>query len=66
MQRQFANIHTMTDSGNAHRALDDCVALGGITNIYAQRIGISIKHLLSLYLVELDSVSSVAQLSVLM
>ena len=57
---------TMTDPGNAHRALDDCVALRNVTNIFAQRFGTSMKHLLSLYLVELDLPSSVAQLTVLM
>ena len=56
----------MTDPGCAHRALDDCVVLGRIANIFAQRLGISTRHLLSLYLVELDLASSVAQLSVLM
>ena len=57
---------TMTDPGHAHRALDDCIALREITNIFANRIGTSTRHLLSLYLVALDLTSSVAQLSVLM
>jgi len=57
---------TMTDPGHAHRALDDCIALREITNIFAQRIGASIHHLLSYYLVELDLASSIAQLTVLM
>jgi len=53
-------------SGNAHRALDDCLALREITNIFAQRVGISAQYLLSCYLVELDLASSIAQLTVLM
>ena len=57
---------TMTYPGHAHRALDDCIALRNITNVFAQRIGTSTQHLLSLYLVELDLASSVAQLTVLM
>jgi len=57
---------TMTDPGHAHRALDDVIALREITHIFAQRIGASIQHLLSCYLVELDLASSIAQLTVLM
>jgi len=56
----------MTDPGHAHRALDDCIALHEITNIFAQQIGTSTQHLLSFYLVGLDLASSVAQLTVLM
>ena len=57
---------TMTDPGHAHRALDDCVALRKITEIFAQRAGIPTKRLLSLFLMELDFNSSVAQLRTLM
>ena len=57
---------TMTDPGHAHRALDDCIALREVTNIFAHRIGTSTRHLLSLYLVEFDLASSIAQLTVLM
>ena len=57
---------TMMDPGHAHRALDDCVVLGKIANIFAQRLGVSTQHLLSMYLVELDLASSIAQLTVLM
>ena len=57
---------TMTDPGHAHRALDDCIALREVTNIFAHRIGTSTRHLLSLYLVELNLASSIAQLTVLM
>ena len=56
---------TMTDPGHAHRALDDCIALRKITDIFAHRLGTSTRHLLSLYLVELDLTSSIAHLSVL-
>jgi DNA polymerase III alpha subunit (gram-positive type) len=54
------------DSGSAHRALDDCIALWKITTTLAARIGISMKELLSRFVVELDMVSSTAQLSTLM
>ena len=57
---------TMTDPGHAHRALDDCIALRIITEIFAQRVGIPTKRLLSLFLVDLDLNSSVAQLQTLM
>ena len=57
---------TMTDPGHCHRALDDCITLRKITNIFAQRIGLSTRHLLSCYLVELDLASSIAQLIMLM
>ena len=57
---------TMTDPGHAHRALDDCVALRKITEIFAQRVGIPTKRLLSLFLMDLDLNSSVAQLRTLM
>ena len=57
---------TNTDPGHRHRALDDCITLRKITNIFAQRIGISTRHLLSYYLVEVDLASSIAQLTVLM
>ena len=56
----------MTDPGHAHRALDDCVALRKITEIFAQRVGIPTKRLLSLFLMDLDLNSSVAQLRTLM
>jgi len=54
------------DSGNAHRALDDCIVLWRITNVFAERIGISMKELLSRFSVELDLASSTAQLTMLM
>ena len=57
---------TMTDPGNAHRALDDCIALWRITNILAERNGIAMTYLLSMLLVEVDVVSSAAQLATLM
>ena len=57
---------TMTDPGHVHRVLDDCLVLRSITNVFAQRIGTSTQHLLSLYLVALDLASSIAQLTVLM
>ena len=47
-------------------SIDDWFALRSVTNVFAQRIGTSTQHLLSLYLVELDLASSVAQLTVLM
>jgi len=56
----------MIDSGHAHRALDDCIALRRIAVILAERIGISMKELLSRFLVELDLASSAAQLAMLM
>ena len=56
----------MIDSGHAHRALDDCIVLWRITDIFAERIGISMKELLSRFSVELDLASSTAQLSMLM
>ena len=56
----------MIDSGHAHRALDDCIVLWRITNIFAERIGISMKHLLLMFLAELDLASSTAQLTMLM
>ena len=56
----------MIDSGHAHRALDDCIVLWRITSILAERVGISMKRLLSMFLVELDVVSSTAQLTMLM
>ena len=46
--------------------LDDCLALRNIMNTLAQRVGMSIQQLLSLYLVKVDLDSSIAQLSVLM
>ena len=55
---------TMTDPGHAHRG--DCIALREITNIFANRIGTSTRHLLSLYLAELDLASSIVQLTLLM
>ena len=54
------------DSGNAHRALDDCLALRNILHISAQRCGLSFRLFLSLYVVEVDLDSSIAQLSVLL
>ena len=54
------------DSGHAHRALDDCIVLWRITSTFAERIGISMKELLSRFSVELDLASSTAQLSMLM
>ena len=56
----------MIDSGHAHRALDDCIVLWRITNIFAERIGISMKELLSRFAVALDLCSSTAQLTMLM
>jgi len=56
----------MIDSGHAHRALDDCIVLWRITNVFAERIGISMKELLSRFVVELDLSSSTAQLTMLM
>ena len=56
----------MTDPGHAHRALDHCIALWKITEIFAQRVGIPMKLLLSLFLMDLDMNSSVAQLWTLM
>ena len=56
----------MIDSGHAHRALDDCIVLQRITNIFAERVGISMKELLSRFSVELDLASSTAQLTMLM
>ena len=56
----------MIDSGNAHRALDDCTVLWQITHILAERVGMSMKQLLSMFLVQLDMASSTAQLSTLM
>ena len=56
---------THTDPGNAHRALDDCIALCSISHIFANRLGISMKRLFSFYLVELDLESSIAQLTTL-
>ena len=56
----------MIDSGHAHRALDDCIVLWRITSTFAERIGISMKELLSRFSVELDLASSTAQLSMLM
>jgi len=55
----------MIDSGHAHRALDDCIVLWRITNVFAERLGISMKELLSSFSVELDVASSTAQLSML-
>ena len=57
---------TNTDPGHCHRALDDCITLREITNIFAQHIGISTRHLISCYLVDIDVTSSIAQLTVLM
>ena len=57
---------TNTDPGHCHRALHDAITLRKITNIFTQRIGISTRHLLSCYLVELDLASSIAQLTTLM
>ena len=57
---------THTDPGNAHRALDDCIALRSISHIFADKLGISMKRLFSFYLVELDLESSFAQLTTLM
>ena len=57
---------TTTDPGDAHRAIDDCIALRKITHIFGQRLGTSMKYLLSFYLVELDLASSIAQLTMLM
>ena len=56
----------MIDSGHAHRALDDCIVLWRVTNIFAERIGISMTELLSRFAVALDLCSSTAQLTMLM
>ena len=57
---------THTDPGNAHRALDDCIALCSVSHVFANRLGTSMKRLFSFYLVELDLESSIAQLTTLM
>ena len=57
---------TMTDPGNAHRALDDCIVLSMITTILAERVGISMKELLSMFVVNVDVASSAAHLALLM
>ena len=54
------------DSGSAHRALDDCIVLRRLTSILAERVGIRMKRLLSFHLVDLDVLSSIAQLRTLM
>jgi len=56
----------MIDSGHAHRALDDCIVLWRIANIFAERVGISMKELVSRFSVELDLASSTTQLTMLM
>ena len=54
---------THTDPGNAHRGLDDCIALCSISHIFANKLGISMKRLFSFYLVELELESSIALLT---
>ena len=57
---------THTDPGNAHRALDDCIALCSIFHLFTNRLDISMKRLFSFYLIELDLESNIAQLTTLM
>ena len=56
----------MIDSGRAHRALDDTVALRRVCEALAQTLGTTLPCLLVLFAVEIDLPSSVAQLTVLM
>ena len=46
------------DAGNAHRALDDSIALRNVSIVMAQRLGITSKQLLSMFLCEFDLASS--------
>ena len=65
LERRF-NIVASSCNAYAKRVADDCLALRNILNTLAQRVGMSIQQLLSLYLVKVDLDSSIAQLSVLM
>ena len=49
----------------AHRALDDCVALRGVMECLAARLGIGLLEMLRPFAVRLDAVGSLAQVSVL-
>ena len=54
------------DTGRAHRALDDCLALRRVIENMAQSLDLSLAALLKHFAVEVDLASSIAQLSVLM
>ena len=62
----LAKIACGADGFRAHRALDDCVALRGVMECVAARLGSScLSQLLRPFAVRLDSVASMAQVSVL-
>jgi len=55
----------MTHNFQAHRALDDCMALRSVVNFTAARLGLSSMKLLLLVAVECDAQDSAVQISVL-
>ena len=57
---------SMSDSGRAHRALDDCLVLRQVVVSVAESIGISVKELLAHFALELDLECSTLQIRILM
>ena len=54
----------VTHGLRAHRALDDAIALRSVTIHFSHRLGVSMLDLLKLFVVQLETAGSIAQLSV--
>ena len=63
---QCISLRARIDTGRAHRALDDCLALRRVVESMAQSLDVPLAALLKHFAVEVDLASSLAQLSVLM
>ena len=63
---QCISLRARIDTGRAHRALDDCLALRRVVESMAQSLDVPLGALLKHFAVEVDLASSLAQLSVLM
>jgi len=63
---QCISLRAHIDTGRAHRALDDCLALRRVVESMAQSLDVPLAALLKHFAVKVDLASSLAQLSVLM
>ena len=61
----LARLACSANGLRAHRALDDCIALRGVMECLAARLGIGLLDMLRPFAVRLDAVASMAQVSVL-
>ena len=66
LKLQCLALAASADAGHAHRALDDCLALKQVLQVYAQRLGQPVRDLLCSFATECDVNSSLAHLASLM